>query len=388
MRSALLFVAVAFLRAQTITTLADHGDPANRIDLVIVGDGYTAAQFDKFDADARRFIGSFFGAEVYKEYASYFNVRTIAFASAQSGASHPERNPPLVRSTAFGAAYNCAGVVRLICVDNARVNVAVNALLPASQRDFVIVLVNDPEYGGAGGALMVASTHADSVEIGLHESGHAIGLLADEYTDQPPTCRLDVEPPAANSTRVTDRTAIKWAVWIAPTTAVPTLLPTPSVPGLFEGAEYCPTGKYRPTYNSKMRALGNPFEAVNAEQLVRRFYNYISGIDGAAPAETSLIIRRGAVQQFQVATLQPATHALTVTWLVDGAAVGSGALFTLDTAQLAKGVHTVRVLVQDATGWVRNDPSNLLSDIRVWNVEVTPSRRPPLSRITGATAAQ
>ena len=53
----------------------------------------------------------------------------------------------------------------------------------------------------------------------------------------------------------------------------------PGVPGLYEGAEYCPRGKHRPTYDSKMRSLGRAFEQVNSEELTKRFYDWVSPID-------------------------------------------------------------------------------------------------------------
>src|SRR5687767_1632582 len=154
MKAATLLLALIceLAQAQIVQTLIDHGDPANRLDLVMVGDGYTAAEAGKFKADANRFLQSFFAEGVYREYASYFNVRTVTVPSNQSGASHSELNPPVIKDTAFNASYNCNGVVRLICVNNAKVTTLINQLLPANQRDFTIVLVNDPVYGGSGGA--------------------------------------------------------------------------------------------------------------------------------------------------------------------------------------------------------------------------------------------
>jgi uncharacterized protein (TIGR03437 family) len=139
-----------------------------------------------------------------------------------------------------------------------------------------------------------------------------------------------------------------------------------------------------------MRSLGNPFEAVNAEQLVRRFYNFVSGIDAVSPAEAALSAARGAIQEFRVTPLAPATHELTVVWSVDGTSAGSGPAFWLDTAKLSEGPHTVRADVQDATTWVRSDPANLLSDSQTWQVQVTAgappvtARRPAIQRISGA----
>jgi hypothetical protein len=139
--------------------------------------------------------------------------------------------------------------------------------------------VNDPAYGGSGGAVAVSSTHPDAVEIVLHELGHSLGLLADEYGGPPPPeCNASVEPPEVNATRSTDRAAIKWNYWINASTDLPTLSTAAGMPGLYPGAKYCDTGLYRPTYNSKMRSLFQSFEQINTE-LIKRYYNFASPID-------------------------------------------------------------------------------------------------------------
>ncbi len=116
-------------------------------------------------------------------------------------------------------------------------------------------------YGGSGGAIAVASTHASAVELVLHESGHTFGLLADEYTESPPACSNTSEPAQANVTRQTARAAIKWNAWIDAPTPLPTVSTQPGLVGLYEGARYCTTGLYRPTFNSKMRTLGAALRA-------------------------------------------------------------------------------------------------------------------------------
>ena len=64
-----------------------------------------------------------------------------------------------------------AGIQRLICVNPSKVNTVLASSVLPDMRDIVLVLVNDPEYGGSGGAVAVASTHRDVVEIVLHEIG-------------------------------------------------------------------------------------------------------------------------------------------------------------------------------------------------------------------------
>src|SRR5262249_37880818 len=130
---------------QTVVPLANNGDPANRIDMVIVSEGYTAGEMTKFADDVQNLLNNFFTQEPYREYQRYFNVYRLEVASNQSGADHPERTPPVARDTAFDATYNCSGIQRLICVNSAKVNMVVTGALGAAQRDLVVVLVNDPE---------------------------------------------------------------------------------------------------------------------------------------------------------------------------------------------------------------------------------------------------
>lgn len=373
--SALLFLHLAgFAQAalgQTPVTVVNNGDPANRVDMVIVSEGYTAGEMTKFANDVQNLVMNYFLQEPYREYQRYFNVYRLEVASNQSGADHPERTPPVMRDTAFDATYNCGGIQRLICVNSARVNMAVAGALGAAQRDLIVVLVNDPEYGGSGGAVAVASTHFDVVELVLHEQGHSFGLLADEYGGPPPpACNNTVEPPEANATREMMRALIKWTAWIDASTPLPTTTTTPGAPGLYEGARYCDMGLFRPTFRSKMRDLGFPFEQINSEQLIRRVYNFVSPIDSSLPAAGALTLARGAPQNFSVTTPQPFTHALDVTWRVDGVASGSGPAFTLNTAPLSVGAHTVEVVVRDNSAMVRSDPAGLLMESRTWNVTV------------------
>ena len=174
--------------AETFTTIRNNGDSANRVDLVVLGDGYAANEIAKYKSNVESFVRGLFAQEPFTEYKQYFNVHRVDVISNQSGADHPERTPPVFRDTALDAAYNCAGIQRLICINIAKVNDVLSRSVPPDQREVVLVLVNDNEYGGSGGAIAVASINSAVVELVLHELAHSFGLLADEYTDSPPAC--------------------------------------------------------------------------------------------------------------------------------------------------------------------------------------------------------
>ena len=209
--------------AEPVATVRTNGDSANRVDIAIVGDGYTAAEMGKYANDVETLIVGFFAQEALLEYRRYFNVHRIDVVSNESGADHPERNPPIEKDTAFDATYNCAQIRQLICVDSLKVMTVASDSLPATHRDLVLVLVNDSEYGGAGGSVAVASTSPQMVDTMLHEFGHVFADLADEYfrEDTISRCR-DREPQQPNATRETSRASIKWNHWIHPNMEIPT----------------------------------------------------------------------------------------------------------------------------------------------------------------------
>ena len=363
--------SVSAARAETFETIISHGGSQNRVDIAILGDGYTASQMTQYRADVQTAMQSFFRQEPFFEYQKYFNVHRVDVVSNQSGADHSNRQPPVFVDTALDAAYNCANIQRLICVNYTKVYAAINRSLPASHFDIILVIVNDTEYGGSGGTAAVFSIDRSAVETALHEVGHSFGLLADEYTGGGPSCNPNFEPSEANATRETNRDAIKWRHWIAPTTLIPSLPTAENLVGLYEGSKYCSAGLSRPTYNNKMRSLGFPFEQINNEQFVKRIYTFVSPIDAFSPASSDVIFS-DAAPNFSITATQPLTRNLIITWLLDGQVAGSGAQFT--PSGLSPGNHTLQAVVTDTTPLVRSDPSALLIESKTWNLSVRATR--------------
>jgi hypothetical protein len=371
-RHALLIAVAAFLlapraSAQTAVPLVTGGDPANRVDVLVLGDGYTAGQLAKFATDTDTVVSAMLAASPFLQYRSYVNVWRVDWASNESGASHP--NTGLTRDTAFGAYYNCSGVERLICLDSAKV-AKVLAAIPATQRDFVVVLVNDPEYGGSGGTYAVTSTVGQFGATLLHEHGHTLGLLSDEYGGPPPPACVDtVEPTSVNATKVTTRSELKWLTWIDTSTPIPTTSTENGVVGLFQGAKYCDSTLYRPTYNSRMRTSAQAFHAVNEEQLIRRIYAYVDPIDSVSPPTSlAVIVNAGQSQTFTVATLAPVGRAMNIGWWLDGTLVGSSSSYSVSAETIGGGLHELQVIVTDPTPAVRTDPQGVLTGTATWQV--------------------
>jgi hypothetical protein len=208
----------------------------------------------------------------------------------------------------------------------------------------------------------------------IHETGHVLGGLGDEYDYAGASTNLNiVESP--NTTQQTNFAQIKWKSWIATNTP----LPTPpnfyysGVVGLFLGANYQTNGWYRPKFDCMMNSKFVGFCEVCTETMVLSFYRRARPIDGYSPATTSLVLTNSQPVTFSLSLLQPCTHSLSVQWSTNGVAVPAqtNANFTFTPTTATNGSNLVSVRVLDATSWVHTDPSNLLSQTLAWNVTVS-----------------
>ena len=347
-----------------VETVMDHGDPARRFDWVILGDGYTEGQMADYRRDVKGLVNGLFSKEPFATYLPYFNVHRVDVVSKQSGADRPDLKQYV--DTALGAFFDCNGH-RVVCVDDQAVNTIVGDSVPF-EADQVFVLVNDKEYGGSGGSsVAVATMEARLVETALHESAHSFGRLADEYWDDNASCDDKKDPPEANASRNTRGGPPKWNHWLTGSPAASAACRTPGVPALCKGARYCPT-LYRPTYNSKMRSLGMPFDPINTEQLVKSIYERVSPIDLSSPRGDGVTIDAGKSQLFTITTPRLA-HSFEIAWTVDGVAqTETSTAFKL--APLNAGAHVVAVTVRDPTTLVKDDPKKFLRALRSWDVTV------------------
>ncbi|WP_426167629.1 M64 family metallopeptidase [Pseudoduganella sp. R-31] len=266
-RSAML----AATPSATATTILNNGSAATHMDYVFIGDGYTAAEMDKWRADAQKVINGFLADPLFNANRASMNIHRVDVASNQSGVDELDKG--IYRDTAMDGEFACYNIERLLCVNNTKAtNIAASVLAPDA-RDVIVVIANSTRYGGSGGAVATLSMHEQSIEVALHEIGHTAFALADEY--EYGTCNTSSEPTEVNVSLNGTR-SVKWGSLIAGSTAVPTGLgvyPNGTV-GTFVGAQYCGSGKYRPTENSRMRTLGYPWHAVNEGAVKKVFAKY------------------------------------------------------------------------------------------------------------------
>ncbi len=342
------------------TKIVDNGPSENRIDIVIVGDGYTASELDQYHDQVNLVVQAFFNEAPLQQYASFFNVHRVDVISNESGVDN-DFTLGVRKDTALDGAFFCGGTERLLCVDP---NKTLEAASNAEDVDQVLVIVNSSKYGGAGYPSQNIGTLSGlspaSIEVALHEFGHSFADLADEYDYGGPTVYTGNELGPVNvsiydSTEIAGRQT-KWYNW----------LDEPNVDA-FEGGNYSEQGVFRPTANSKMRSLDQPFEQINSEQFIIKGYEIVNPIDNAtAPGNYT------DLEVFFVETVDPTTQPLDIQWSIDGVPIPGATGKTLDSSTLGlpSGNYLLSVEVRDNTDMVRNEGirDSLMTATRSWNV--------------------
>jgi hypothetical protein len=332
------------------------GNPKNRVNYIIVGDGYTEAELSTTymkhltEMLRVRFLPA---AEPYPRYRKFINICALKTPSPSSGITETRGD------SAFGGYGNDES--RLGYIQDDKVRAAIMKLLPKEiEVDWTGVVMNDDRWWNAGGRFMVWSGgNKDAGLAAMHEGGHSYQLLADEYGGDC-TFSGDEKSMRINVTKDMANTAGKWSKWLDFTQ-----MPGTGQQGVFEGAQYCDEGAWRPTQDSVMNSLwrSSYFNAISLEQAVRLIYGMVKPIDSATPADTT------APGVFTVDVVDPAL--IKVDWYVDDAlkAMAGGGTFDVAAQKLPSGMHTIRARAYDDTPWVRGDRKELEQSVS-WTVQV------------------
>ncbi len=200
------------------------GDPHGKVDLAFIAEGYTAADRDKFKADAERFGAYLLSVEPYKSAAGRFNIYGIFRPSPEAAMDEPRQR--VYKKTMLNAGFNAFDLDRYMLIEE---NFRMHEIAAQVPCDVIVVLVNSKRYGGGSIAFdYCVSTvdHPQSLQVFIHELGHSFAGLADEYYTSEVSYNdfypKGVEPLEPNITALLDPSNVKWKDLLSPGIAIPT----------------------------------------------------------------------------------------------------------------------------------------------------------------------
>lgn len=241
----------------TIVTVLDSGPPAEKVDLLVLGEGYTEDQGPKFEADLRRLTGHFLVTEPFRSRRADWNVRGLHIPSSEAGISNPRRG--VWKASPLGLSFNAFDSDRYVLT---YANRAIREAAAQAPYDTLVLLFNDRKYGGGGIFNLWCTAAADSSQspyLFVHEFGHSFAGLADEYYTSQVSYEdfnpSGVEPWEVNITALLDPERLKWRDLVEAETP----LPTP-----WNQAEYDATSLAFQRRRTDMRAAGASEEQMDA----------------------------------------------------------------------------------------------------------------------------
>ncbi|BDQ02573.1 M64 family metallopeptidase [Ignavibacterium sp.] len=259
--------------------ILDIGNPSEKVDVVIIPDGYTKTDSIKFLRDCERFSNYLFGSSPFKENKDKFNIHAVLAWSEESGTDIPAEN--IWKSTIANSSFYTFDVDRYLMIYD---NKTLRHLASNAPYDQIYVLVNTSKYGG--GSIynhysVCVSDNPNSEYIFVHEFGHGFAALGDEYYTSEVAYSefypLDVEPLDPNLSTLVNFD-LKWKDLIEEGTPVP----TPNTKeyrdkiGVFEGGGYSAKGVYRPAYDCTMKSISIDNFCAVCKRAIQRMIEFYS----------------------------------------------------------------------------------------------------------------
>jgi hypothetical protein len=208
-------------------SILNNGPSADKVDLLLLGDGYTKGEAGLFEADAKKLMDDLFTASPFKEHQSDFNVHAINPPAPESGTNRPSNGT--YRWSPTGTTYDAFRAERYILAFD---NPGLREIAQYAPYEFIIILTNSETYGGGGifGLYSTVAAHnAWARYLMIHEFGHHFAALADEYYTSPEVYDIKSEarpePWEPNVTALHAPANLKWRKLVAPDTPLPTPWP-------------------------------------------------------------------------------------------------------------------------------------------------------------------
>lgn len=344
------------LAQNAFDTVLNTGDSSNRVDMIFIGDGYTAQQLgNEYVTHVQETTDYFFQSTApFTRYKNFFNAHRVNVASNESGADDPNNN--IFVDTALDASFNVGGTDRCLYFDTGKANTAVSNALSGTGIDVDMRLgtVNTAKYGGCGGQWGVYSgANASAKEVAVHEIGHSFARLADEYFFE----NAEWTGGEFSEWNVTnDPNSGKWDRWVGYNDPDSNI----GVIGYYEGGRYNETGVWRPSDNSKMRSLNRPFDAISREKFIFEIYQEVDPLDSWLSTDSSY----NETDTLWIEMVDE--DVINVQWLVDGSLVQDGGdTLDLDALGLEAGDFTVTALAYDTL----LDNSNTGNSLDWWRLD-------------------
>jgi len=260
-----------------VNALQYKGNPAHKVDIVFVGEAYTAELLPKLRSDAARMMEYLFTMEPYASRRDDFNVWLVESISEDSGVDIPQFGQ--WRKTVLDSMFDTFYEDRYLTIMNHK---KIASAVSEATFDTIMIIANDSKYGGGGfynSYAMGTSDHALSDIVWIHEFGHSFAGLGDEYYDSSVAYQdyypAGIEPWEPNVTTQTNF-ASKWADMIDPSTPIPT--PNSEeyigVVGLFEGGGYQTYGCWRPYYECRMKNNTAPCFCPVCQRAINNMIDY------------------------------------------------------------------------------------------------------------------
>lgn len=209
-----------------VIAIENNGDPGQKVDILILGDGYTAAEQGAFVKTAKEMAEKLFATEPFKKRRGDFNIWALAPPTRESGVSRPSTRT--YRDTPLGLSYDAFRSERYVLTYE---NKVMRRIASSAPYDFIEIISNTNTYGGGGIYGLYATVAANSVwadYLFIHEFGHHFAGLADEYYTSSvayETPEAMIEPYEPNVTALLDPAALKWRHLVDSDTPLPTPWP-------------------------------------------------------------------------------------------------------------------------------------------------------------------